>query len=77
VIFEVTSVKQGRVKMVMPVGNIKVTCLDCGWHKVIYQSSDVVMLPKQCKKCGGLRLETANGKYAKIFATKVIKTVGG
>lgn len=44
--------------MVMPVGNIKVTCLDCGWHKVIYQSSDVVMLPKQCKKCGGESLST-------------------
>ena len=44
--------------MVMPIGNIKVTCLDCGWHKVIYQSSDVVMLPKQCEKCGGERLST-------------------
>lgn len=59
----------------MPVGNIKVTCLDCGWHKVIYQSSDVVMLPKQCKKCGGLRLETQMVSTPKSFLQKLLKRI--
>ncbi len=62
--------------MVMPVGNIKVTCLDCGWHKVIYQSSDVVMLPKQCKKCGGLRLESAMVNKSKSLLQRLLNLGG-
>ncbi len=37
--------------MVMPVGDTKVVCLDCGWHKVIHQPSDVVIFPSKCPKC--------------------------
>ena len=44
--------------MVMPVGLVKVTCLDCGWSCTRNQRSDVLMLPKVCGKCGGKRLES-------------------
>lgn len=51
--------------MVMPIGNIKVTCLDCGWHTVIYQPSDVVCLPNQCPNCHYAKLshEILQKKY--------------
>ena len=59
--------------MVIPIGNIKVTCLDCGWHKVIYQPSDVVFLPKSCQKCKGMRLETQMMGTPKSLLQKLLK----
>lgn len=62
--------------MVRPIGNIKVTCLDCGWHKVIYQSSDVIFLPKSCQKCGGERLESKNVNKSKSLLQRLLNLVG-
>ena len=44
--------------MVMPMGTVKIVCLDCSGIKVINQPSDVVILPRTCQKCGGVRLTT-------------------
>jgi hypothetical protein len=43
--------------MVMPFGLVKTTCLDCGWSCTTNQKTDVLVLPKTCKKCGGERLK--------------------
>ena len=53
--------------MVMPVGLVKVTCLDCGWCCTRYQKSDVLMLPKVCGKCGGERLKLERADDTSIF----------
>ncbi len=43
--------------MVMPMGWMKTTCRECGWNCTTYQPSDVVNLPRQCRKCGSTKLE--------------------
>ena len=58
--------------MVMPVGLVKVTCLDCGWSCTRNQKSDVLMLPKVCGKCGGKRLDVSMVNMPKSLLQKLL-----
>ena len=58
--------------MVMPVGLVKVTCLDCGWSCTRNQKSDVLMLPQVCGKCGGKRLDVSVANTPKSLLQKLL-----
>ena len=61
--------------MVMPVGLVKVTCLDCGWSCTRNQKSDVLMLPKVCGKCGGISLHLSYINSINAFLNKLGRVI--
>ena len=48
----------------------KFTCRCCGWHVVIKQTSDVIVAPKSCQKCGRADLTTSKTGLMSLLTSK-------
>jgi hypothetical protein len=46
---------------------IKSTCPLCGWSSVIWQNSDTLFLPQECKQCGGKKLDLSKAGMIETF----------
>lgn len=55
-----------------PLYATKTTCKHCGWSTVTHQSSDVIMRPDRCARCGATELEHTAASAFETAAARLL-----